>query len=209
MFPEDPANLADGTLARVVVIGIGIVLVALILVFLVLVFRLANRNRDLKVSADQKEREFEEQMRAELVGVTPPREAVSVPQPRREQPPPLPSHFDPPVAPTAPQPGPSPAAGSGVPVGPEEVARRLYALRILTEKEGKIPLPIPPDGLIYRMKKGGIAAILPRLESPEVMSHLTKRFDMVFAELPNGEVLVLERLQGRLPTLMDDFGKLG
>ncbi len=83
------------------------------------------------------------------------------------------------------------------------VAQRLQSLAILEEQQGKVSLPVPPDGLIYRLKRGGAAVIVPRIESAEVMNHLTKRFDLVFIALGTEEILVLERFQSRLKELTD------
>ncbi len=102
------------------------------------------------------------------------------------------------------------AATSGVdrpPANVEELVRRLQALTIIGDLEGRIPMPIPPDGVIHRLRKSnGIAAILPRLESEAIMAHHARRFDMVFALTSSGEVVVLSRLQNRLSDLMERAG---
>lgn len=86
---------------------------------------------------------------------------------------------------------------------PEEFAKRLQALRIVEHVEGRIPMPMPPDGLIYRLRSGGLAAILPRLESAEFMNFQSRKYDKVFVLSGAGEILVVERFQQRLPELLD------
>lgn len=95
-------------------------------------------------------------------------------------------------------------AGEEPSVGPEGVARRLQALQICTDFEGRLPLSLPPDGLIYGLRRGGLCAILPRQESSDVMHHYCRRFDLVFVELQDGDVLIYERLQNRIPELVEE-----
>jgi hypothetical protein len=205
MFPEEVSTSSPDLLINIGILAGVVILGALVILLLAGVYRISAKGREIEVQSAQQERDFEAQLIAEL-------EAAKVVPNGPIEPPlvaaPLSARGSSPAPPPAPSVAPPAQAVTG-PVGPEEVARRLYGLRILTEREGRIPLMLPPDGLIYRMKRGGVAAILPRMESPEAMGHLAKRFDLVFAELPDGEVLVVERLQARLPTLMDDFGKVG
>lgn len=184
------------------IVGIAVVVIAALMTaaFITGVILAAQRRRKLLDEAADQERAFETEIRSQLEAVP---FMAAAPQPSAPQPPPLPASASP--VPPPPPALPAGPAQTGVAVGPEEVARRLFALRLITDREGSIPLPIPPNGLIYRLKKGGSVAILPRMESQEVMAHLTQRFEMVIAELPNGELLVLERLQQRLPSLMDDL----
>jgi len=92
------------------------------------------------------------------------------------------------------------------PANLDELAKRLKTLGILADQEGKIPMPIPPDAPIFRLKKGGIVVLLPRIESEAFMAHQCKRFDMVIAMTATGEVLVLSRLQNRISELLDNPG---
>ncbi len=92
-----------------------------------------------------------------------------------------------------------PTAASSV----DSIARRLTGLGIVTEMQGRIPLAIPPEGLIYGLKKGGACGILPRQEAAEVMEHLSRRFEILFYPAPSGEILSMERLQSRLPSLTE------
>lgn len=119
--------------------------------------------------------------------------------------PPPPS--SPPPAPALPsQPTQDLSAATNPPQSPEELARRLTALRIIGPQEGRVPLSLLPDGLIHRLQAGGLCAIIPRQESEPAMVHLCRRFDMVFVMTQDGEVLVYQRLQGRLPELTGGFG---
>ncbi len=118
-------------------------------------------------------------------------------RPRPAAPTPTPS--EPPIA--------SPRGVDQPPANLEELVRRLQTLTIIGDLEGRISMPVPPDGLIYRLRKSdGIAAILPRLESEAIMAHHARRFDMVFALTVSGEVIVLSRLQNRLSELMERAG---
>ncbi|MBX3729225.1 MAG: hypothetical protein KF858_08570 [Candidatus Sumerlaeia bacterium] len=107
----------------------------------------------------------------------------------------------PPPVPTAPKPpetGPAPAASV------EELARRLQQLTVLGDREGALRMPIPPDAPIYRLRRGGVAVILPRLESQAFVEHCCRRFDLVLvADGGGGEALAVSRLQGRLAELME------
>ncbi|MCC6545539.1 hypothetical protein IT570_00100 [Candidatus Sumerlaeota bacterium] len=85
--------------------------------------------------------------------------------------------------------------------GPDKIAMQLASLGVVTMLQGRIPLAVPPDGLIYELKKGGNCAILPRAESTETMEHFCRRFDVVFFPSPSGELLIIERFQSRLPSL--------
>lgn len=86
----------------------------------------------------------------------------------------------------------------------DELARRLQTLGVLGEVEGRVALPIPPDGLVCRLRRTrGTALLLPRLESEAVMTNFAKRFDMVFALSATGEPLVFSRLQARLSEMLE------
>ena len=102
-----------------------------------------------------------------------------------------------------PSPMPDPPSGLSVAGGPEKIAAQLQGLGVVLELQGRIPLAVPPEGLIYRLKKGGSCAILPRAESPDAMEHFCRRFDAVFFPSPAGELLILERFQSRLPSMIN------
>ncbi len=90
----------------------------------------------------------------------------------------------------------------------EKLVKQLKGLQIVTEYEGRIALPLPPEGQIYRLRRGGVAGVLPRLEGPELMEHFCRRFDLVFFPLPGGEAGVMERFQSRVPALTDDLSQM-
>lgn len=85
------------------------------------------------------------------------------------------------------------AAGAGADLG-----RRMQALGVFDVIEGSVPLPVPPDGVIWRLKAGGSALVLPRLEAESTMAHFARRFDFVIAPVAGGETLVVRRLEGQL-----------
>lgn len=88
-------------------------------------------------------------------------------------------------------------------VSPSSIATRLQGLNIVKSREGKVPLPIPPDGEIFDLVRGGSCLILPRQESEALMYHFTRRFDLVIFPGPDGDLVVVERFQNRLPSLLD------
>lgn len=111
---------------------------------------------------------------------------------------------DPQVAPTeraAPPPAPAPAPGDD-PF--EALVRKLRALRVIVDKQGDLPLSLPPNGALYSMRRGGTAAVLPRFESEAVLSHYARRYDLVVCPAQDGSVIVMERLEQRLVDLIDD-----
>ncbi len=85
----------------------------------------------------------------------------------------------------------------------EELARKLTALRVIGDLEGWVPLPVPPEAPIYKLRAGGSCVLLPRLESPDTMEFFSRRFKIVFAMCPKGEVVVLERFQDRVGEMME------
>lgn len=88
----------------------------------------------------------------------------------------------------------------------QDLANNLYGLRIITDLEGRVTLPLPPEGLIYRLRRGGACLLLPRLENAETMEHFCKRFELVFILSASGEVLVMERKQSRIVDLTERSG---
>jgi hypothetical protein len=114
----------------------------------------------------------------------------------------------PPPPPVAAPASPPPPAGQvdTPPATVEELARRLTALGIVTDLEGQLPMPIPPNGLIYRMRRGGHVLLLPRIESDAFMAHQAKRFDLVLVLTSTGEVLSMTRLQAKLSELLEIAG---
>lgn len=175
---------------------------------------------DLDKETAEAEASFEQEALEELeaVGGVAPPATPPVPVPPQDfsaagASPPVPAPPPPPAPPTEPRAPAAAAAAAGPsdkPEDVEELAKRLYKLRIVTDLEGRIPMPMPPDGLIYRMRSGQTCGILPRLENEATMLHQCRRFDMVFTLAPGGEVLVVQRLQTRLPELIDsptDYGK--
>lgn len=89
----------------------------------------------------------------------------------------------------------------------DDFAQRLVSLGVVGGMEGIVSLPIPPDGRIYALKRGGSCLILPRQESPELMHHFCRRFDMVIVPGENGDGLVYERFQARLNGLLELGGQ--
>lgn len=141
---------------------------------------------------DHREREFEENLLREFVapenGAPPlPPPSAAAPQLKAEPAPPLRGEGQ-----------------EGGAIDVEELARRLFALRVISDRQGTVPLPVPPAGLIYSLAGGGSCVLLPRQESDAVMEHMARRFDMVFYPSATGELLVLERFQRRLPKLTGD-----
>lgn len=129
--------------------------------------------------------------------------------PPAEIPPPLPAsaqaNTPPPLPPAASIP--PVAVPSGPPVASLDAAiLRLKALRIIEDREGDLPLSVPPNGVLYRMRRGGTMAILPRVESEASLEHFVKRFEMVVCIAQGGTLLVIERLDSRAVELVDDPG---
>lgn len=109
--------------------------------------------------------------------------------PTKVSPPPPGFPFGPPAAPTA---GPVVETAAG------DLGRRLQALGVFDSIEGTVPLPVPPDGVIWRLKRGGTALVLPRAESDATMAHFAQRFDYVIAPAAGGEALVVRRLENQI-----------
>lgn len=99
----------------------------------------------------------------------------------------------------------APALGVAEAEALQRLAERLTQLGIVESFEGRVPLAIPPTGLIYRLKRGGSCALLPRMEHPDTMEHMARRFDMVFVLQGAENVLVVERLASRAK----DFLQMG
>ncbi|MCC5876331.1 MAG: hypothetical protein JJU11_08960 [Candidatus Sumerlaeia bacterium] len=118
------------------------------------------------------------------------------PEPSQHPPPP-------PAVPSPREPAPTASQGSKL-VRPSEIATRLQALKIVNSREGKVSLPIPPDGEIYGLIRGGSCLVLPRQESEALMHYFVRRFDLVIFPGPDGDLVVVERFQNRLPSLLDD-----
>ncbi|MBI5155186.1 hypothetical protein HZA57_08110 [Candidatus Poribacteria bacterium] len=168
-----------------------------------------------QAEAQEAESRFEKEMLRNLgAGTTDARGFEgAAPLAASEAPPAVLPAFPPPVAAPVPAPAPPeplPAQSPGPfrvdapPRTVEELARRLTALNILADLEGRIPMPIPPDGLIYRLRRdAGLAVLLPRMESDAFMAHQAKRFDMVFVLTSTEEVLVLTRLQNQVVKLLE------
>lgn len=114
------------------------------------------------------------------------------------------------ASPEPPAPPPPQASAPGrfdaAPKDLEELIRRLTTLQVIGDLEGRVALPVPPEAPIYRLRKGGLVVLLPRMESEATMAHLAKRFDMVLAMTGGGDVLVVSRLQSRLVELMENPG---
>ncbi len=190
----------DEELLNSLIVGIGIIVgLGLLTLVVYVLYRFFSGFDELGSMVDEEEKLFEQEAVEELMMAAPPAVGEGG-QDKRETPEPH--------APADPEGTATPAEGASEDV--EELAQRLYKLRIVTEMEGRIPLPLKPDGLIYRMRSGKTCGILPRLESEAQMQHFCKRFETVFTLGPSGEVLVVERLQTRLPELIDsptDYGK--
>lgn len=107
-------------------------------------------------------------------------------------------------APAAPAPAastPVPAADGGDPLA--AFVQRLQGLGVAAYQEGSVPLAIPPAAPIVRLRTGGLAVVLPRMESDAVVEHMARRFDLVFVLAPGGKALVVERFDTRGPQLAD------
>lgn len=135
----------------------------------------------------EREREFESQLLSQVRG-------TPAPPPPGMVPPPLPAN---PITP-------APASDGSL----EELARRLQSLNVLSHSEGRIPMPIPPDGLIYRMRSGGLCALLPRLDGEDVLLHHARRFQMLVIQTRTNDPIIIERMQDRLPRLLDESGRM-
>lgn len=110
---------------------------------------------------------------------------------------------EPQMAPTGPSSAaPALASPPGDPL--DALVRKLRSLRVIVDKQGDLPLSVPPHGAIYSLRRGGTAAVLPRFESEAVLAHYAKRFDLVVCPAQDGSVLVMERLEQRLVDLVDD-----
>lgn len=92
-----------------------------------------------------------------------------------------------------------PPAEAVAPTGTvNDIVERLRAWKLLESIDGRVPLPMPPDGVIVRFTgRLGTGVILPRLEGEATLAHFAKRFDIVICATPHGEPLVLSRLQER------------
>ncbi|CAN5475833.1 hypothetical protein BH09SUM1_BH09SUM1_09840 [soil metagenome] len=86
----------------------------------------------------------------------------------------------------------------------EELGRRLFALRIVTDREGNLELDGRP-AIAYRLKRGGVCAVVEGVADENAALRLCRRFDMVFVLTKEGDTLVYQRLQSRLR----DFLSLG
>ncbi len=95
----------------------------------------------------------------------------------------------------------APAAAGRV----DEVVRQLEGLGVTTGLQGRVSLSGNGEGEIHGLRRGGVCVVLPRLETAEALAHFTRRFDLVFCAGADGEVLVVERLQNRVPQLVE-FG---
>jgi hypothetical protein len=151
----------------------------------------------------EEEREFEQKVLTQYTAFPPAMapSATAAPSPGIPPPPDVPAEA--PAAPAWPAAG-AGGAQAGAPQGIDDLVRRLQQLAVLGDREGQMKMPIPPDAPIFRLRKGGVAVVLPRVESQALLVHCAKRFDVVFAMTDSEEVLVFERLQGRLNDLMDD-----
>jgi hypothetical protein len=133
--------------------------------------------------------------------VPPPAEIPSLPPTNQAPPPPPPSPITHPSSPITHHPAPithHPSLDSAI--------HRLRALRIIEDREGELPLSVPPNGVLYRMRRGGTMAILPRVESEASLEHFVKRFDMVVCIAAGGTLVVMERLDSRAVELVDGPG---
>lgn len=109
-----------------------------------------------------------------------------------------------PVPAPAPDPDPVPApVVDAPPANVEELAARLQRLGILEAREGQVPLSAGDAAPIYRMRQGGLALLLPQLESEAALVRFAQRFDLVFSLTASGQVLAVERFQGRIQPLLD------
>lgn len=116
------------------------------------------------------------------------------------------------ISPAAAAPPDSPPPGEGVGRGeavgrfttdPDVLVQRLQQLTVFGDREGTFTLPCPPHGQVYRLRTGGTAVVLPRMESEATMNHLVRRFDVVIVMCADGEHIVMGRLQSRLRSLME------
>jgi hypothetical protein len=183
-----------------------------VLCIAVLAYRLYEGTRGFEESGSRLEAQFEaEVMQSIDAKEAAPRPALAA-APMPALPPPLPPASPgncadaPPAAATVPPPAapaPSgPAATAAAEDAVAELVKRLRLLGIAAESEGTLALPLPPNGQIVRIRRGGLMAVLPRLEGEAFMAHLCRRFDMVAFPSPHGEPMVLQRMQTRAAELM-------
>ena len=162
----------------------GFVVAALVLAVWV-VKKLRDGRAALEEEGREAEGQFARQQEELLAGKAP--RSTSLPALASPVQPPAPFPFAPPATPTA-----DPGARL------LDTASRLVGLGVLAHSEGRVALGIPPDGLVYRLKRGGLCAIIPRLESEAVMLHLARRYDLLVILTADGELLTLDRFQTRL-----------
>lgn len=180
------------------VIGVGVLAAGFI------AFKLFATSQAYEESGRQLEAQFEaEALQSVEAHSAAPRPALPA-QALQAPPPPSPG-----PAAHAMQPAPAPYAAPSGPVAAAtaedavaELVKRLRLLGIAAESEGSLALPMPPNGQILRLKRGGLLAVLPRLEGEAFMAHLCRRFDMVAFPTPHGEPMVIQRLQTRAAEMM-------
>ncbi len=101
-------------------------------------------------------------------------------------------------------PGPNPGPPAEEDPGEQQLQdfrRRLEQLRVIGHLEGRVPLAVPPNGMVCRMTRGGSCLLLPRLESPETMDYFLRRFGTVIYPGKEGDPVLMERVNDRLGDL--------
>ena len=153
--------------------------------------------------AEREEEHFEQELLNEI-GAEPAEFAAPNVAPKEPMAEPERPNFAPPAASAFPAtPPPGDARIDAPPADLDELVKRLQKLTILGDREGVVKLPIPPDAPIYRLRRGGLALLLPRMETEAFLAHQTRRFDYVFALTAGGEVVVVSRLQNQINALRD------
>ena len=198
MSDVEAANQASSSMELFLNVIATLIVLAMLGILVFIVKKIIENSQQIENEAATAERMFErrEAKAVLLASPAPANPLPPNPAPPQATPPPLtpvqPSH-EPVAASAPPQPGLNPL---------EAAARRLQALGVILHLEGRVPMPIPPDGLIYRLKTGGLCAILPRVEGEATMLHLSRRFDMLVIVTSDGELLTCERFQNRVKDLV-------
>lgn len=197
MNPDD-AQQYETTARTLSLVDMGFIFVLVIVLICLgyLAWRFLSGIREIEGMEQEAELGFEVEMLTSISGTHPVHQEESfTPQPESRQ---QPNHSSAVMPSLAPQEG----QADGVDVV-RSIARKLQGLQVIESLEGRVSLPLPPDGEIYRLRAGGTCLLLPRQESEAMMHHFSRRFDLVIFPASGGDLVVLERFQNRLPSLLD------
>jgi len=102
----------------------------------------------------------------------------------------------PPVVPSMPTVPSAPAGESKESDSLAVFISKLRQLGIFQEQEGTLALPPPsPSAAIWRMRSGGLALVLDRMESEVFLAHQAQRFRLILIRNANGKPLVVRRFE--------------